>query len=108
METDYISRDSALRAVVDAVELYPHEYDAITKEINFIPAADVRPVVYCKDCKHSDTFSQDCTESTFPLKCLSVRYGGVFPLCFCEHGERKEGADLRKVVEIDQVKEGEQ
>lgn len=45
METNYISRDSALRAVVDAVELYPHEYDAIMKEINFIPAADVRPVV---------------------------------------------------------------
>ena len=54
------------------------------------PAADVRPVVLCRDCKHSDTFAPDCTEATFPLKCLSIRYGGVYPNWFCEHGEKSE------------------
>jgi len=53
-------------------------------------AADVRPVVLCRDCKHSDTFAPDCTEATFPLKCLSIRYGGVYPNWFCEHGEKRE------------------
>ena len=52
--------------------------------------ADVRPVILCRDCKHSDTFAPDCTESTFPLKCLSIRYGGVYPDWFCEHGEKRE------------------
>ena len=47
-------------------------------------------LVRCKDCKYSDTFSPDCTEATFPLKCLSIRYGGVYPGWFCEHGEKKE------------------
>ena len=55
-----------------------------------IPAADVRPVITCGECKHSDTFSPDCTEATFPLKCLSIRYGGVYPNWFCEHGEKRE------------------
>lgn len=107
----YISREAAIeiicgqcafKAACDAgVEPRCSYYIRMTQ----IPAADVRPVVYCKDCKHSDAFSSDCAESTFPLKCLSVRYGGVFPLCFCEHGERNSGSDMRKVVEIDQVKE---
>lgn len=47
-------------------------------------------IVRCEDCKHSDTFAPDCTEATFPLKCLSIRYGGVYPNWFCEHGEKRE------------------
>ena len=102
MASDLIYRE-------DAKDFVRHAYHKGLNPIDYldeVPAADVRPVVYCKDCKHSDAFSSDCAESTFPLKCLSVRYGGVFPLCFCEHGERNSGSDLRKVVEIDQVKEG--
>ena len=60
------------------------------EEVEMYPAADVRPVVLCRDCKHSDTFAPDCTEATFPLKCLSIRYGGVYPNWFCEHGEMRE------------------
>ena len=105
MATEYISREAAIEALCKAHSPYPRRMEISVKAIQEIPPADVRPVVYCKDCKHSDAFSSDCAESTFPLKCLSVRYGGVFPLCFCEHGERNSGSDMRKVVEIDQVKE---
>ena len=109
MATEYISREAVKKAIhrdLDMQDLYlPIEFIELLDDI---PTANVRPVVYCKDCKHSDAFSSDCAESTFPLKCLSVRYGGVFPLCFCEHGERNSGSDMRKVVEIDQVKEEEQ
>ena len=45
METDYISRDEARQAVVYAIELYPWEYEAITKEINAIHSANVEPVL---------------------------------------------------------------
>lgn len=52
-------------------------------------SADVREVVTCSECKYADNFTPTCTEATFPLKCLSIRYGGVYPNWFCEHGERK-------------------
>ena len=106
MATEYISREAAIKAIMEHTGMTPIAKLVAETTICRVPAADVRPVVYCKDCKHNDAFSSDCAESTFPLKCLSVRYGGVFPLCFCEHGERNSGSDMRKVVEIDQVKEG--
>lgn len=46
-------------------------------------------VVRCKDCKHSDLFKDDETETTMPMKCLGIRYGGVYPDWYCEHGERR-------------------
>lgn len=98
MENEYIRREVAEQVICEACErpgcpiLWGDDCDRIDR-LNTIPPADVRPVVYCKDCKHSDTFGSDCTEATFPLKCLSVRYGGVFPHWFCEHGERNGGAD---------------
>ena len=96
---EYISREAVLKCIDK--DGYDNGYDlgyvphneAFKELIKTLPAANVQPVVYCKDCKHSDTFSSDCTEATFPLKCLSVRYGGVFPHWFCEHGERNGGAD---------------
>lgn len=45
-------------------------------------------VVRCKDCRWSDTYS-DMSAATMPLKCLGIRYGGVYPEWYCEHGERK-------------------
>lgn len=95
MVNDYISREALLR-MIDHRPTTPttdREDRLIRAAINTIknfPAADVRPVVRCKDCKHSDTFSPDCTEATFPLKCLSIRYGGVYPDWFCEHGKKRE------------------
>ena len=58
------------------------------REKNGFPRDDYFPeVVQCKDCKYSDTYA-DCTKATFPLKCLSIRYGGVYPYWYCEHGEK--------------------
>lgn len=82
---EYIDRDKAIKAV------YDNDFEGYaTWAIKAIPAADVRPVINCGECKHSDTFSPDCAEATFPLKCLSIRYGGVYPNWFCEHGEKRE------------------
>lgn len=97
---EYIDREKLVEALTEwqnmLIETYGEndEYvrclESVLIGIDSIPAADVRPVVFCKDCKHSDTFSPDCTEVTFPLKCLSIRYGGVYPDWFCEHGEKRE------------------
>jgi len=92
---EYIEREAAITKIREE-GVYGSGYsnqereDNVVDMIESIPAADVRPVVLCRDCKHSDTFAPDCTEATFPLKCLSIRYGGVYPNWFCEHGEKRE------------------
>lgn len=97
---EYIEREKLMEAFAEwqktLIETYGRndEYvrclDSIMLGIDNAPAADVRPVVLCKDCIHSDIFAPDCTEATFPLKCLLIRYGGVCPDWFCEHGEKRE------------------
>ena len=46
-------------------------------------------IIRCKDCKYSDTFPENA-DYDMPLKCLGIRYGGVFPDWYCEHAERKQ------------------
>ena len=53
------------------------------------PAADVAPVVRCKDCLYS-------TERYGHMECIhGVSYRNTWnkPDFFCSYGERKEGAD---------------
>ena len=47
-------------------------------------------LVRCKDCEYSTTFSDMTAEPHSQLKCLGIRYGGVEPMWYCEHGKRKE------------------
>ena len=96
---DYISREAALNFEM-SVECSPDEIQGVTdgmalyaEYIKQLPEADVVEVVRCKDCKYSDTFSDECEPTEFPLKCLSIRYGGVYQDWFCEHGRRREDGD---------------
>ena len=58
-----------------------------------ISALEQQEIIRCNDCKYSDTFPTDA-DADMPLKCLGIRYGGVYPDWFCEHAERrKEGGD---------------
>lgn len=82
-EKEYIEREEALDA------LYENEYqtlcplDEVSGVINAIPAADVVPVVRCKDCEHYDkggckhfgyhTYTPDVDEDDF-----------------CSYGRRKD------------------
>lgn len=56
---------------------------------------DVIPVVRCKDCKYHKTGADYTDDFGEPLDnaimCIGVRYGGVDPDWFCEHGERIGG-----------------
>lgn len=83
-----ISKDNSCRAC----PLFSTEDDMCMVE-DFIhsqpDAEDVVKVVRCKDCKYCDSFPND-SDATMPLKCLGIRYGGVNPDWFCEHGERRE------------------
>ena len=71
MAGDYISRDAAVKIaekyrLADGSVLGWHTglADCIASEISGLPAADVAPVVRCKDCKYS----------TLPSE-LTQRYG---------------------------------
>lgn len=64
------------------MRLTPREFE------NAENAEILQEVVRCKDCRWSDTYS-DMSAATVPLKCLGIRYGGVYPEWYCEHGERK-------------------
>ena len=51
------------------------------------PAADVVPVVRCRDCKHRDPEDRKCD-------CGGLKHAHMFPVAddwFCADGERKDG-----------------
>ena len=52
-------------------------------EVDAQPAADVAPVVRCKDCKHYDIGGS----------CIICGFQSRKPDDFCSYGERKDGAD---------------
>ena len=93
---EYIKR----KAAIDLITRRYENPEICTQEINSIPAADVVPVVRCKDCAHS----------TFPSE-LTQRYGKPGTLTchnmhapsnrrnvgsndFCSYGERKDGGEI--------------
>lgn len=101
MATDYISREAAIKAIMEHTGMTPIAKLAAETAICRVPAADVRPVVHgswivtdhgdyqlieCDQC-HAQMWNH---QSELPNYCYEC------------------GADMRKLVEIDQVKEGEQ
>lgn len=62
-------------------------WDACLDAIDSIHAADVRPVVLCKDCRHRDPEDGKCDAGAVE------RAGCVFPVgdnYFCAYGEKRD------------------
>ena len=49
--SDYITRDDARKALFIGEQCL-YSWDEIEEKLEAIPAADVRPVVICAECKH--------------------------------------------------------
>lgn len=77
--SDYIEREAAIERLAKLMQLQPSTARAI---IEAIPAADVRPVVFCKDCKHRGN-TPDC-----PFCWLADKKMGDDH--FCSFGEKRE------------------
>ena len=77
---EYLKRE----AVIDLITRRYENPEICTQEINSIPAADVAPVVRCKDCKHSweDIGGLCCSHGA----CVDLTVPGDF---YCAYGERK-------------------
>ena len=76
---EYIERQAAIDACFDG---WNNSADDCARNIKSLPAADVVPVVRCKECKFRDN-DDFCTGRGFP--CQLVPDDG-----FCDKGERKE------------------
>ena len=73
---EYIEREKA-KSLLHIEYAYAAE-----QLLDEIPAADVAPVVRCKDCKHE-----------FGGSCIICWFQKRKPDDFCSYGERKEGAE---------------
>lgn len=66
---------------------WAHAYADFLDILEYIPAADVSPVVHCKDCKH-----MEISEETNGRYChVWGFFNGAGDDGFCNYGERKEG-----------------
>ena len=89
---DLISRQAAIDALGMAIDVDDfrtatgliHEA-AVNKVLDCIPAADVVPVVRCRDCKHWDNGNL-----SFECPWDYGRYGSSDEDDFCSYGERKK------------------
>lgn len=107
---DYISREAANEACREAVRRYPNSFyngiEAARDAIRKLPAADVRPVVLCKDCMYAPSGTDGGEDQGFalewphdewpednpcPCKCDDGWYSHKpKPDFFCANGKREE------------------
>lgn len=96
---EYISREAAIAYIREQSEecqkafeefggesgIYADAYNDLAKDFHSIPAADVAPVVRCKDCKYNRGSK----------KCLNPDSFFAVPKDddFCSYGERKDGGE---------------
>lgn len=88
---EYIKRETAVRMVM-AAKWGDGSDGAMAMEIvASAPAADVAPVVRCKDCKfsHADGHGRTCEGYWFELSEYAV---SVKDDAFCSYGERRDDA----------------
>lgn len=93
METDYISREAAIELLELAInDSWEPSYAA--ERMREVPAADVRPVVYCKDCKwYRESELLAPNRFCFRLKGKDGKPVGYnfSDMDFCSYGKRREG-----------------
>ena len=79
---DYIDRQATIDIVVFECGKWTGLAKEISKQLKQLPAADVAPVVRCKDCKYNATTH----------KCLNPDSFFLIPKDddFCSYGKRRE------------------
>ena len=99
--SDYIEREAAFDSVFHQFCASSDETEsalnAAIDEIKAIPAADVRPVVLCRDCEYWNDWDSAGRESLGNYVCSCARWtvedGVVFytrPTDFCSRGAKME------------------
>lgn len=93
---EYIEREALLDSICHEtcrIAFCGATYCAFMAEVCSAPAADVAPVVRCKDCVHwdddPDTYGADYGPKGKCMKSFETMRADDF----CSYGERKDGAD---------------
>ena len=111
-EKEYIERDKLIDDILHALLVVPNEDFLLPPEKDIVrtiksePAADVRPVVLCRDCKYTPSGTDDGEDQGFalewphddwpednpcPCKCADGWYSHKpAPDFFCASGEKRE------------------
>lgn len=63
--------------------------DKALHKINYAPAADVVPVVRCKDCKHIRPEVDAYTQEVVGYWCCLLDLGSIEEKHFCSYGEKR-------------------
>lgn len=74
-------------AMSESISIARDDWRAIVEALKEVPPAQTE-IIRCRDCKYSATFPFD-SGADMPMKCLGIRYGGVYPYWYCEHAERR-------------------
>lgn len=90
---EYIEREAAIR-VVNGQSSLTMTRSSLIDSIIKLPAADVVPMVRCKDCKYLRVWNQKdlyafCPKTNF----VFLPFQADTRTHFCSLGERKEGAN---------------
>ena len=87
---DYISREAFLDAI-ERMKLYHQDADDFAEMLQNFPAADVRPVVMCADCKWFQiNMRQDGYLPKGVPECECRHWcGPCDPIDFCSHSEKR-------------------
>lgn len=94
---EYIEREAAFNAITDLAGKAPTRsaYEAVWKSaraLKKIPAADVAPVVRCKDCKHLCVWNRKDMYAFCPKTNIAfLPFELDTRTFFCSLGERKDG-----------------
>ena len=100
---EYIDREAAVKiaekyGLANGSVLGRHTglADCIASEIATLPAADVVPVVHCRDCKHFNRERMECENEAVSTDYEGgAQYSLNFGLDdFCSYGERKDNNDI--------------
>lgn len=84
---EYIERKRAIVDACNSLELYGYEYAKLEDALNKISAADVVPVVRCRDCKYRFR-NNGHDKNGCPITDADI---WMDDNSFCSYGERKEG-----------------
>ena len=86
---EYIDREAANLALAEQ----GFDWDKAKQALASVPAADVAPVVRCKDCKHFNHRRMECeNEAVSTDHEGGAQYSLNFELDdFCSYGERRDG-----------------
>lgn len=92
--TEYIEREEAYDTLT---EYYHHSTDtqhgALREALSRVPAADVAPVVLCKDCKSCNT---DIAVGGWYGMCAFWNGHSVMADDYCSRFQNKDSADMRE------------